>query len=445
MIIKRSLGITIFEAQIYRNYFGSDDTELLQVLAEEFDFVLFCSPELEAPLRKSLSNARLSNQVDVRIFISPKLPWLFLKVAALLRLLSRSNTIRNSIFRQYSTDYRVSIVMRFKLFLNRVGAEWPLLGKSLRNLLSYLISSYQILQGLAGEGIAKIDVLLVTSLTNLKDDVLIAMLYKKVTDAKIIGTPRSWDNISSHGLLPFMPDTLLLHSKHMERDVELHQFVGKTEIKLLPSPPNYRFKISKPETQRHRYKSMPNETKLSILYACVGDSFNPDEKDFIFQDFNAMAERFPQHSFLVLEHPAFPRNYEFIERGNVSTKQFDFVKHPLEEYYEFLAGMSVIICGGTSVILDALYVDTPVWLLNYETFNKPFHLSAKRSFDTLDHTRKLVNLIRFKTLNSFDEMMDGVVELSRDNSKQANPIAHSDIFIGNTEPSFAKSLLDLVK
>ena len=66
------------------------------------------------------------------------------------------------------------------------------------------------------------DLILTLSLTDDIDTLLVG--FGKKHGIKTIGTVRSWDNLSSHGLLRVKPDSFYSHSEAMTRDLLKYQF-----------------------------------------------------------------------------------------------------------------------------------------------------------------------------------------------------------------------------
>ena len=67
--------------------------------------------------------------------------------------------------------------------------------------------------------IMRTDLLFVTSLTNTWEDIPIAMHFK-MNRARIIGTVRSWDNLTSHGIMRYEPDIICVFTEAMKKHVK---------------------------------------------------------------------------------------------------------------------------------------------------------------------------------------------------------------------------------
>jgi hypothetical protein len=65
----------------------------------------------------------------------------------------------------------------------------------------------------------------------------------------------------------------------------------------------------------------------------------------------------------------------------------------------------VLIAGGSSILLDAVFVGTPIAYLNFEISKQDFWRSALRYYDTLNHTKKFIELGDPITLNNEEDLI----------------------------------------
>jgi hypothetical protein len=112
----------------------------------------------------------------------------------------------------------------------------------------------------------------------------------------------------------------------------------------------------------------------------------------------------------------------------------------LEEYYEFLSSQDIVVCGGTSVVLDCLFTKTPMVLVNFEIVRQPYWISALRYFDSIDHTKDLFSRFNFTIANNPTQLIELLI------SKQVKQIELEDYtyFLGNTGVDAAGSLINIL-
>jgi 5'(3')-deoxyribonucleotidase len=279
----------------------------------------------------------------------------------------------------------------------------------------------------------KLDALFVTSLTNNYEDIRIATYYRRFKKTTVIGTIRSWDNLTSHGCLRFIPDIFLSHSEFTTQC-----FI---EIQNLDQSLIYQWRV--PAYERlvnylYNGKSSSSRKRQHFTYASMGLATNPDDKNVIEWLINTW-KTMPDHFELtILQHPKFA--IDVTESRNVKVRRFDYLDSRLEEYYEFLSSQDIVVCGGTSVVLDCLFTKTPMVLVNFEIVRQPYWISALRYFDSIDHTKDLFSRFNFTIANNPTQLIELLI------SKQVKQIELEDYtyFLGNTGVDAAGSLINIL-
>jgi hypothetical protein len=265
--------------------------------------------------------------------------------------------------------------------------------------------------------------LFVTSLAALRgEDPLIAILFQK-NNVPVIGTIRSWDNLSVDGLLNVIPDKFLYQSNFtLEQGIRFQDIVK--EQMLLGLTPAYRDEFL-PSTKR------TSNSRKQFAYMCMGEFLNPDEPNFI----NWLVEEWikvPKHfNLFIVQHPAFKMDLSGVNTpDNVKIEVFDFTSTSLIEYYSFLYEMDLVFGLGTTGILDAAYVDVPVLAIKFEIVPQNFWRSGLRYHDYFEHTSSFFRFTNIEIADSKEEMIKFV--LNHESIPRLNRVKLKE-FIGPSE------------
>jgi hypothetical protein len=241
------------------------------------------------------------------------------------------------------------------------------------------------------------DLLFVTSLTNSWEDIPIAMHFK-MNKARIIGTVRSWDNLTNHGYLKLVPDIFLSHSENMLRYALKFQNISSENIYLAVTP-----------VYQELFKPAKSSNSLKIAkisYMCMGLSTNPDDENFVkwlINEWRLLPNRF---HLTILQHPKFILNLDQTNlKDNIIIQIFKYENSNLMDYYEFISQQNLVLCGGTTAALDAAFIGIPVATIGFEIVRQTYSSSGLRYFDTKPHTKDFFDKCNVLTLGSKSDLM----------------------------------------
>ena len=250
------------------------------------------------------------------------------------------------------------------------------------------------------------DLLLALSLTD-DLDVLVTS-FAKLNDIKSIGTVRSWDNLTSHGLIRVKPDVFYCHSEAMAADLRKYQYYGcNSQNTVIGFSAWLNFgKIN--EIKSSSLKNRP-KNEYRILYGAMGDYFNPGEEvfltkliDFVQQDFNL--------ELVVLMHPKFLLSDDFQKQFDTKIvfDKFNFDNYhetrSYTEYLEYLSKFDLILSSGSTLLLDACIINKNIAHLNFEMCRVPYWESIKRYSDFREYYKSFLELSNTPVLSSFEKL-----------------------------------------
>jgi hypothetical protein len=243
-----------------------------------------------------------------------------------------------------------------------------------------------------------LDMLFTTSLSNFTQDVPISIYFSK-NNVKTYGTVRSWDNLVSHGVLPFVTDVFLPHSEQMQIACSKNQKITSKIIQI--QTPCYSSELNEyiPNDNRNM------DSKDYLVFACMGSRSNPDELNFLHWLLDVWNIHKIKIHLVILQHPAFVHDIN-LNQEYVSLKTFDYHSTTLGDYFTFLSEAKIVFGGGTSVLLDACYVKAKVLVVGFEIASQPYWISALRYLDSREHTLSLLNLSNIPVVTDKNSLLD---------------------------------------
>lgn len=394
-IKNRLIGITFFEEQLLRVFLLSDNFQLFRSLLARNNLLIFTRPDLKEKMESILKlNGFESISVlsfkDTKETVFPRL------LSFILRWIDPSTgTVR--ILHRERECLRITLFgLILRKMIHIIFSNIPKLKIGIR-FLYILATRKSYLKNSFSETPPKLDLLFITSLTNIESDLQIGTFYKK-KNTPVIATVRSWDNLVTKGILRFAPDIFLSHSRYMSEIAIKNHELRSTSVRTLVTP-----------CYQKRFKPVRlklEEKKLEISYGCIGPFLNPDELNFIKVLCNISRKTNVQ--LTIIQHPKFSHNFEGINLEKAEVKSFDYLNSTLTNYYTFLASQSFVIASGTTLALDALFVGTPVLGLEFEIETQDFWSSHLRSYDVVPHTKKLFEKYQIPRLKNELELIQYV-------------------------------------
>jgi len=392
-IKNRLIGVTFFEEQLLRVFLLSDNFQLLRNLLTRNDVLIFTRPDLKERI-ESLLKLNGFESISVLVFKDTNETVMTRLLSFILRWIDPSTGTLRVLYREREYLRITSFGLMFRKMIYIVFSNIPKLKISIRYL--YIVatrSSY--LKKSFSKTPPKLDLLFITSLTNIESDLQIGIFYKK-KNTPVIATVRSWDNLVTKGILRLSPDIFLSHSKYMSEIAIQNHELQPTSIRTLITP-----------CYQNRYKParlLLDEKKLEISYGCIGPFLNPDELNFIKELCDISRKTNVQ--LTIIQHPKFFHDFKNVDLEKIEVKTFDYLNSTLTSYYTFLATQNFVIASGTTLALDALFVGTPVLGLEFEIQTQDFWSSHLRSYDVVPHTMKLFENYQIPRLRNKVELIE---------------------------------------
>jgi hypothetical protein len=264
----------------------------------------------------------------------------------------------------------------------------------------------------------------------MQTETLVGMYYSHLK-TKTIGTPRSWDNITSHGCLPWIPDKILSHSEYMTCSLKEIQNIPLERISLAVAP-NY---------QKNFFPvSIQTDNQIRIGLACMGFTTNPDDLNVLKWFCTELAVRFPDKNFYVYQHPKFLHEIQFKLPPNVFLRVFPYESTTLQDYYSEISMLDVLFAGGTSVLMDAAFCHVATAFINFDFVQQGYWQSALRYTDSLPHTADFLEFNKINLVNTKLEI-ENIILLQDKKSKKIPIYKNLNHFIANDPLIYSQYIL----
>jgi CDP-glycerol glycerophosphotransferase (TagB/SpsB family) len=218
----------------------------------------------------------------------------------------------------------------------------------------------------------------------------------------LVGMVRSWDNLTSKGLLRVLPNLLIVHNiTEKEEAMRLHK-VLESRIRVVGISHYDRYATGARTPRETFFKNLgiPSEKRL-VLFAPVGDRYLSDNS--VDREIVEMLDaRLPDDCHLLVRLPptdsvaaldGFMGKRVTIERPTARFKTFKNVELAPgddEHLADTLYWTDLVVTGPSTIAIDAAFFDKPVILIGFNgQGERPYYRSIRRYYD-YDHWKPVL-------------------------------------------------------
>lgn len=257
------------------------------------------------------------------------------------------------------------------------------------------------------------DLLFTTSIANYDFDVLFAREAKR-RGIRNIGMVRSWDNLSSHGLLRVVPNVFIFQNEFLKEMAIRYQAISSKDTETyVIGLPHYDFYFQKEKNIQTReeffMRNRLDPKKKVVLYCGMGEFLFRREGDLI-DILDEMIERGEIKEpvqVLYSGHPKFRTSWEKAQNKKhvIPSVEVTYVKKEGGETLEsetshtkdlmnLIYHSDVLVMGASSMAIDAAALYRPIVCIGFDGSAKrgevPYWLSVERFYDTYTHFEDLM-------------------------------------------------------
>jgi hypothetical protein len=431
--LKPTFFITLFEKQLVRSYLLSDNGDFLRTIANYYNINIITSKELEKIINEKIKNFKLTSFTSITVFEKFKENIAIKIISSIFLYSNKSSTTIQVINMQKLNDKHIlKTVLRYMNYW--LISDNKIFKQFLRYLYSILVNLSDLNRLFTPNlNLRKNDILFITSLHPLRgQDIPIGVYFRK-RKIKIIGTVRSWDNLSIN-IFKLIPEFFLCHSDYMLDSAIYKQGIKEDKI-LMSVTPSYqaKFLIKEPREKNN---------SVNFSYMCMGLTVNPDEENFI-KWLVWMWEKMPTYFVLnIVQHPSFIMSALKINLpDNVNLIVFNYEATTLNEYYNHLYNMDLVFGGGTTGLLDASFLGVPIIAIKFEVIKQNYWQSSLRYFDYFPWTADFFDESRIFIAHNKQELENYIL-----NYKSILPLDKDTVlkFTGNPNLTMSEIILNKI-
>jgi len=236
--------------------------------------------------------------------------------------------------------------------------------------------------------------------TDLQNELDVRMIQEaKKLGVKSTGMIRSWDNITSKGLLRALPDKFAVHNEIIKKELIKYVHVSPEIIDIVGAPHHDSYVMKKTTQNRSEFFEMYDLdlNKKIILFSPIGNRYIRDNKldALVLETLSEIDAnifvRMPPADTAELKIPANAKaNIIFDHTGThswadgkspVSLKSNEVSRADEEKLINTLAYADVVITGQSTMVIDASIFDVPSIVICFDQEKRNYYDSVKRYYD----------------------------------------------------------------
>lgn len=265
------------------------------------------------------------------------------------------------------------------------------------------------------------DLVIATDVQSIHDIRLLAAA--KARKIKTLGMVRSWDNLTSKGILPVLPNWLIVHNEEIKYEAIRISRVPEKNIFVINGIPHYDHYQTEKRTPREEFlkKIGLDPNKKTIFYAPPADHFlgDNDTSSYILEllmqiDANILV-RLPIWGSVGLGKVKIRENV-FLDNPRTPFKNLGINNMELSREKDFhladcLAASDVVFSGPSSLAIDAAFFGKPIIMIGFDNPNKTIKTrKSVKTFLAYNHLRSLVEAGGVRVVGDPKELQEAVRE-----------------------------------
>lgn len=241
----------------------------------------------------------------------------------------------------------------------------------------------------------------------------------------------SWDNITSKGIFPVIPDHFIVWGKVMYQELKEYYDVADSQVQICGVPHfDHHIKVKQaPDFQKLLSKLSLNPEHPYLFFAMSSPRFAPHEIDIVEWLTKAINDNVFGKKLQLIVRPH-PQNVQgalsdkkWIKRLDnligdrvaidypqlVKSKvRWSMQKADMDHLSNLLLGCSICLNSGSTVSIDALIMDKPVILTSFDGDQDLYYWKSARRLVDYTHQKKFIDLGGAEVVHSFESLKNTV-------------------------------------
>lgn len=213
------------------------------------------------------------------------------------------------------------------------------------------------------------------------------------TGLKILSMVRSWDNLTSKGILRFVPDALLTNNGIVKSEAVRYSFISLDKLKIVGIPHYDKYFNAATESKSDFFSRFGFDMqKALVIYAPIGNRYirnNQTDKHALeilsSLDINILVRMPPTDEVNFEGFQSDKATVFFQKTGNHSDKGGKKLSEITQEDERSLVSAlfhaSVIVTGQSTITIDACAFDKPVVIVGFDKKERSYWDSMRRYYD----------------------------------------------------------------
>lgn len=259
------------------------------------------------------------------------------------------------------------------------------------------------------------------------------MLETKARNIPVVGMVRSWDNLTTKGLLPVIPDVLVVNNTLLEDEAVRYHHISKNQIRVVGIPHYDRYVERRPINSREQfYRSVDADpSKRLVLLAPLGDRFfvrNTFDRDTIeivskmIPESHQLLVRLPPADNVSLEGYVQNKNVIFDRPGIHFSNDPNFKKSEMQvkddnHLIDSLYYCDALVAVSTTLTIDAAVFDKPLLLIGFDSNDRRIRSGSAARLLEYNHIQYLLKSPGIRVAHSPEELQDTLTRYLEDSSR----------------------------
>ncbi|TSC78286.1 MAG: hypothetical protein G01um101433_320 [Parcubacteria group bacterium Gr01-1014_33] len=246
----------------------------------------------------------------------------------------------------------------------------------------------------------------------------------------VIGMVRSWDTLTTKGLLQIIPDILIVQNEIQAKEAVTLHHIPEERVHIVGIPHYDRYQKESRAARESFFSRIGGDSQRPlILFAPVGDRYlssNTVDRDVL----QILDQTLPPQYQILVRYPP-DDHVSFLQgkyRQNEGRILFDKPRGRQEQagtneeltrdndmhLADTLHWSDLVVCGPSTICIDAAFFDTPVILVGFDGYEeRPYFESIRRYFD-YNHWQPILESGGVKLARGADECASHVKKYLND-------------------------------
>lgn len=241
----------------------------------------------------------------------------------------------------------------------------------------------------------------------------------------------SWDNITSKGIFPVIPNHFIVWGKVMYQELKEYYKVKENQVQICGVPHfDHHIKVKQQPGYKSLVKKLSLDSDLPYLFVAMSSPrFAPHEIDIVEwlakaihedvfgKDLQLIVRPHPQNVQGALSDQKWIARLDRLQGKRVavdypqlvqSKVRWSMRKSDMDHLSNLLIGCSICINSGSTVSIDALIMDKPVILTSFDGDRQLNYWKSARRLVDYTHQKKFVDLGGAKVVSSYSELKESI-------------------------------------